>query len=636
MFFFFNEDFDGELKNFIVDPRLEEEQHKSARQLDEFRGRFPLERIFNMSSEEYLDPRGGKDDFCHWITDGTSFVTNRLPWAKHKLGVPPNRVFGSFGFERQGWVNLRATNAWRKEFEKRTLDPLRRFLDSHGMKYVEDAERAFGQPLLLKLLYLCYPRDFSNFAKVGWVDRTANAFALNYGHSVYERSHEISRFYRMTTQRKRNLTPTYFACFLAEYLGLSNENRPYLNFLTKHDGISEHTAERFSRSLRQLSRLLVGYRICRYPLFSPLSDAIKISVADLLGNLEKCVGVSPEKMNDYSRAFESYVAYLQDKNEPVQRYAFSVVDTPQIVREEKGDRNKNDDKKSSKDWMTEFGNAKNAEEVACILQRSGSVRPYYRHYTTLSAFLYVADDWMFRLTRGDDRAMNDQLEWKRLGDAELWKRTFISSFSCVEGESAAMWGLYGKPSNEALRLSFEHATMAEWIEALKAGQGCPKAQFFKVGDLDAGKVDLRWEDVQIQFGDVLYGGNVDGSSDSSDGYVFRGRRLKKSLFSEFDPKLDKSSAMTGFVKSADWAYEEEARLIVRVKEDAHLPKGKSLLDVQYVYVPIPKDMLLRVEFMRGPCVPEKLRPIVEEKIKGVLSRHALVGKSKYTDNLKFK
>ena len=85
MFLFFNEDFDGELKTFIVDPRLEEEQHKSARQLDEFRGRFPLERIFNMSSEEYLDPRGGKDDFCHWITDGTSFVTNRLAWAKHKL-----------------------------------------------------------------------------------------------------------------------------------------------------------------------------------------------------------------------------------------------------------------------------------------------------------------------------------------------------------------------------------------------------------------------------------------------------------------------------------------------------------------------------------------------------------------------
>ena len=185
-------------------------------------------------------------------------------------------------------------------------------------------------------------------------------------------------------------------------------------------------------------------------------------------------------------------------------------------------------------------------------------------------------------------------------------------------------------------MSFEHATMAEWIEALKAGRGCPKAQFFKIGDQDAEKVDLHWKDVQIQFGDVLYGGNVDGSSDSSDGYVFRGRRLKKSLFSEFDPKLDKSSAMTGFVKSADWAYEEEARLIVRVKENTHLPKGKSLSDVQYVYVPIPKDMLLRVEFMRGPCVPEKLRPIVEEKIKGVLSRHALVGKSKYTDNLKFK
>lgn len=148
--------------------------------------------------------------------------------------------------------------------------------------------------------------------------------------------------------------------------------------------------------------------------------------------------------------------------------------------------------------------------------------------------------------------------------------------------------------------------------------------------------ELNWQDIEIFFGDVLYGGKVGDGADQETGYIFRRSRLRDSVFARFNPKIDKAREMTGFIKSVDWAYEEESRIIVRLSEKTVLPEGKTLADIQYVYVPIQQEMLKHVEFMTGPCIPEKLRTIVEDKIKSILSTSAIVSKSKYTGNLKFK
>ena len=91
-----------------------------------------------------------------------------------------------------------------------------------------------------------------------------------------------------------------------------------------------------------------------------------------------------------------------------------------------------------------------------------------------------------------------------------------------------------------------------------------------------------------------------------------------------------------FIKSIDWAYEEEARIIVRVNENVRLPTGKTATDIQYVFIPIPKNVLAMVEYMRGPCVPEKLRIVLSEQITRIIGPKALISDSKYKGNLKFK
>lgn len=622
------DDFCRELHDFIIDPKMEREQEKAKCQLEEFRNRFPLKRLQRMSPEEFRDSKGGKDDFCHWITDGTSVVTNRLAWAKVKLGIARPRNY--YGYHR----GAHRTIEWRDEVR----DSLVQFLRHYGLRWGDGVEQCFGQPLLLKLLYLYYPEDFINIASVGWIDKIVYTFALDYGSTIYERSHTVREFYEKVSRQVRPLESSCFRNFLNEYLGLSNNCDDYLDFLTKGEGLSAHAAERFARSLRQMSRLLLGFGLSKKSLFVWSIDELHEGPGRFFPQLRERAKCSLRKLDDFGKAFDLYLSYMLSRGASLRRQSFSMAGKirPPVPIHYVEAKQKPDDKKKTKDWVKELQDAKSAEEVAIILQVSGSVHPFYRHYTTLSSFLCMSDEWVFRLTRGDDPGMNDQLEWKRLGDAKLWKRTFISSFSCVEGESAAMWGLYGKPSNEALRLSFDHKTMSSWMDTLRGGRGKPQVQFFGVDGMPGDVVEVGWKDVEVLFGDILYGGKVSGGADRESGYIFQKAQLNGTAFSGFKPSIDKAVSMTGFIKSADWAYEEEARVIIRLNEKTQLPKGRSMADVQYVYIPIPKETLERVEFMTGPCVPKKLRPIVEDKIKSILSPSAIVSNSKYTDNLKFK
>lgn len=629
-FFFFNDDFASELRNFVVDPKSAVAAEKALRQREEFAARFPLKRLGSLSQNECWDGNRRSDDFAHWITEKTNAVTNRLPWAKYKLGIDKDALKWDSPYgEQQG-----------EEFFHVVKKALHPFLLSMGEEALSQAEHYFGQPLLLKLLYLYYPEQFSNIVHVGWIESVTSALALEYGRTIYERSREIRRYVAREAGPEKWGGCDYLRDFFCEYLDLRNETRKFAEYLTNERGLSNDIASRYSLSIRQVSRLLFGFEITGKPLFKLSQEEVSglannekairwlsqnVDLAGKEKNYQKAIA----RYADYVHSLQSHMGHaylvpaqtLSRAGKPKERFASAKRD---VGKEEKVD------------WYAEFENVDNAEHAVDVLRKAGVSRPYYRHYTTFSSFLYIADDWMFRLTRGDDPSMNDQLEWKRLGDSGLWKRTFIASFSCVEGESAAMWGLYGKPSNEALRLSVDSSSMQLWLGELKEHKlGDPQAQFFGVNGEPGKKCTLRWQDVQVSFGDILYGGNVCTGTDIEPRYIFRRKELKKSLCKKLGKDFERSPQITGFIKSADWAYEDEARLVVRLSETAELPEGKSINDVQYVFVPVSKDVLSRIEYMKGPCVTPKLRPIIDDKVQSLFGS-ATLSDSIYKDNLKFK
>lgn len=638
MFFFNSEnDLDFELRTFVVDPKLASVAERARQQREEFVNRFPLKCLNELRPEDVWGGDTGHDDFFHWITDKTKYTTNRLPWAKVRLGLE-NGMPQHATYLTKSRMSSHGYGERREYFYTTIRNHLLPFLYSHGREKIGEAQACFGQPLLLKALYLYYPNDFSNIAAVGWIDEITSAFIIDYGYTVYERSANIRQFIVSRAAERVDITNSYLGDFLVEYLGLKGETKGFHGFLIQQEGLSDDVAERYCRALRQLSRLLVGFGVIKNSLMKISAKELHERRDEFLGNLVKRIDII-SKLVDYEQALSEYVAFTESRSSTnTQFYTIPFQPFSLAGRKEQKDSavRKNDTRRKSHEWAKALRQAKDPNGVVNILLQSGITRPYYRHYTTFSSFLYVADEWMFRLTRGDDPGMNDQLEWKRLGDAALWKRTFIGSFSCIEGESTAMWGLYGKPSNEAIRLSFSSQSMHQWLEYLKQPKvKLPHAQFFGVNGEPGKKVNLKWSDIQICFGDVIYGGNIVSSGVTESTFVFRGKRLRKDCFKDFNQQFEKSQEVTGFIKSIDWAYEDEARLVVRVNEQTILPDEKSVADIQYVFVPIPKEVLAMVEYMKGPCVTPKLRPIIDESLRKLFTSPVLA-ESRYMDNLKFK
>ncbi len=648
--FFFNEDFGYELENFRSNPKLDAECGRAKKQLKEFRNRFPLDRLNTLSPGEYVAENDGRrDDYYSWISNKTRDVAGNLAWAKHKLGaIRPQGNIGTADLSESFDFTKRPD---QRQFTMAVKEYLIPFLRSRGHECLLETERAFGKPLLLKLLSLYYPEEFAGIARVGWIDRIIDSFLLDNGLTVYERSQNVKRFFSAKEHDCRHgehLESPAIRAFFDDYIGFSSDSKPYVAYLKEVEGLSDELSEKFARYGRSFSRLLLGYGLIKTSMFRSTGVYVREKGSVFLHDYASKADLSNRKIEDFRTVIDAYSSYY-DKviaNKAQRVYFASPIFVPagrttghQVDRAHQQNNDKTNKKKPA-DWNSRFSYATTSVDITRLLEEAAQERPYFRHYTTLTSFMYMTEEpgkWMFRLTRGDDPNMNDQLECRRLGDAETWKRTFIGSFSCVEDESAAMWGLYGKPTNEALRLSFNRDAMHNWIDVLRTQKvQRPEAQFFGFNGNVGEKVQLRWSDIEFHFADVLYGGSVNPDEPSDGSYTFRKKRLKKSLVATIGQEFERTPEITGFIKSIDWAYEEETRVIVRVNENVGLPAGKAATDIQYVFIPIPKDVLVKVEYMRGPCVPEKLRIVLSEQITRIIGPKALISDSKYKGNLKFK
>lgn len=58
--------------------------------------------------------------------------------------------------------------------------------------------------------------------------------------------------------------------------------------------------------------------------------------------------------------------------------------------------------------------------------------------------------------------MNDKQELTK-GDMRIWSNIYLASFSYGEEENMAMQGLYGIPTEDAVRITIPGKVMREWI-----------------------------------------------------------------------------------------------------------------------------------------------------------------------------
>lgn len=213
------------------------------------------------------------------------------------------------------------------------------------------------------------------------------------------------------------------------------------------------------------------------------------------------------------------------------------------------------------------------------LEEKGKNHRCYYHYTSWDNFVKIYEGKSFLLTRGNSPSVNDQHEARMKGAKEEWDKTYIGSFSYGYAENMAMWGLYGLPVEEAVRIAIPRKAMNDWIGAIK-----------EVIPFKNDKVSpvLR-KFFQIHLSDMVYA-NVRSDSTklqlTHDDYTIWATP-KNGL-----QEVDKNPSMTGFIKNYAWKYENEVRLHI------HLDQS---IGCDRVMVKIPLAVLNEIKITTGPA-----------------------------------
>lgn len=625
--------FDRELERFEVDEKLGRRLERAEKQLVAFQNRFPLRRLKSLSQCEFRSKDRSTDDFCHWITDGTRDVAQGCSWDKIRLlGFRSGRGFDSYGAGSNG---RRIPGKWEDaDFECQVVRPLVNILRIHNgvdvsrlcrngtfRREFDCAAAIFGRPLLLKLFLLYHPDVFINITRIEWLERTSVAFGFQQGGwSALETNWFIRQFYERKFKNVRQLPPLAFVEVLDRCLGFTTRGEEdFRAYLADVRGYSAVAVAAHCRMLREMTRYAVRRRI------SPRALQ-KVDDFEMLRTIGQSMWNDPEwrrrceyDEKSYAHTFELILEFCRFRFHAVSR-TVPVERRERTIR--KPQRIKDEDQTAA--ILARIKKSETAEELVCALCDLAKTHPSYSHYTTMSSLLAIISSLdgraALRLTRGDDPGMNDQLECLSCGEESLWRRTFIISFSSTAHENVAMWGLYCKPANEAVRLTFPGQKMIDWVENVRSGVCCIKAEVENCsGDRNPRMIDVPVAHADVFLGDVLYDADVLAQGAGKDRYrigktsLSRGdfRYLKNDLFHRED-------AMTGFVKSIDWFYEEEVRIVVRLKDTLRvkgvIDHSQDLIKIKHVYLQLPEDFLPSVEYRLGPCVPEKLKDMFEKKI----------------------
>ena len=119
----------------------------------------------------------------------------------------------------------------------------------------------------------------------------------------------------------------------------------------------------------------------------------------------------------------------------------------------------------------------NAKDLGNFLRDKAKSHNRFNHYTTVSILNLILKNKTLQLTRGDSLILNDWHEKNRKGAENEWNKTYIGCFACdnyetnideykinYDSENMAMWGLYGLPSNEAIRITIPKTKMIDFID----------------------------------------------------------------------------------------------------------------------------------------------------------------------------
>ena len=226
--------------------------------------------------------------------------------------------------------------------------------------------------------------------------------------------------------------------------------------------------------------------------------------------------------------------------------------------------------------VSEFKDVSCISELIDFIKKKGGNHNYYYHYTSWDSFKKIYEGKSFLLTRGNSPTINDQHEPTTKGAFLEWNKTYIGSFSYSSIENMAMWGLYGLPWEDAVRICIPRKGMKKWIDSIATVTTWENGSN---GEVDCDRVFLT---------DIVY---VTGISNSTNVELTHINSSIKTANLPGLQSVEHDPGMTGCIKNSAWQYENEVRLIIKLFEEVNCEK---------ILVEIPDETIASIRVTTGP------------------------------------
>lgn len=191
------------------------------------------------------------------------------------------------------------------------------------------------------------------------------------------------------------------------------------------------------------------------------------------------------------------------------------------------------------------------EEFEDYLKEKAKNHQTYRIYSDqLSRITDIVQNHYLYLNDGTN--WNDTVDSDELNPPGSTEKIFARCMSYTKSENVAMWMLYGGTQSTGAMLKLRRAQFTRIIQANEIELG----EFIN-GEFRRHTI-LRKGDFEIYASDIVYYDNIN----SKDGYT-----LKRSDDRASHISCDYIKSLRGIKKTFPWNYENECRLIVKVKKE---------------------------------------------------------------------
>lgn len=245
-----------------------------------------------------------------------------------------------------------------------------------------------------------------------------------------------------------------------------------------------------------------------------------------------------------------------------------------------------------------FNQIDNSDMLIAFLERQATQHSFVFHYTKVDALKAILKNKTWRL--GQARKMNDLHEYLVKGrGAEALDNIYTTCFSFGDEDNIAMWSLYGKPRENAVRLRLPYEAIRDWLKDLTSS------------NISNNLSQEIIQSMKISFHDICYYLGYMGErkvlSDCPLQQDICDSRCKvcpeKALLwwsqRNLHPEIVENEIhglkpeLIGYVKNSAWAYENETRLSIFIPDIPISPNN-------HIDIPVSGELLENMQVSLGP------------------------------------